>query len=191
VAEDAREFYAENRDFDWSFRDLRDLSSTVSGLARTEDPRMETPRWLVENVKPHLRGPRMEVATMREEIKRFLWGDSAPSFWGYMCAYDWVVFCWIFGRMADKPESFPYYCNDLAQYMDMMGVERDELPSAGAHNALADARWNKYAFERIRALNADRAFAVLPAGAAPTDLGWRQVRAATAGSGIFDREDQT
>lgn len=171
VADDDREYYAEDVDFDWTFAELRGLEKSLRGLAGAEDPRLETPRWLLENVKPHLTGSRrwpghfgsaMAVETIRSDLLSFFAGDTEPSFWGLMCDYDWVVFCWIFGRMADKPESFPYYCNDLAQYMDMVGVERSELPPAGEHNALTDARWNKQAFQRIRELSADRAFAMPP-----------------------------
>lgn len=168
VAEDDREFYAVNAEFDWTFPEVRDLSATLSGLTQDSlrglsyrrsalgDPRLETPKWLIDNVRPHLKYPKLEVATIRERIKEFI--DPDPSFWGYMCGYDWVVFCWIFGRMADKPRTFPYYCNELCQYMETVGVSRDELPPSGVHNALDDARWTKDAFERIRRLSTEKAF---------------------------------
>lgn len=158
VAEDDREFYAENAEFDWSFGELRGLTKTIGGLAGAGDPKMETPHWLIKNVKPYLRGHLMEVATIRESIRNFVWDE--PEFWGYMSSYDWVVFCWIFGRMADKPDSFPYYCNDLAQLMNMIGVERQDLPPEEVgHHALRDARWLKKAYDRVKQLSADRAFA--------------------------------
>ena len=27
-----------------------------------------------------------------------------PTFFGWYASYDWVVFCWIFGRMIDLPK---------------------------------------------------------------------------------------
>lgn len=39
-------------------------------------------------------------------------------FYGYYADYDWVVFCWLFGRMIDLPKGFPKYCRDLKQQMD-------------------------------------------------------------------------
>lgn len=79
---------------------------------------------------------------------------TKPVFYAYFASYDWVVFCWIFGRMMDLPKGFPMYCHDLKQMM----VERNLTSQwkqttcpepANAHNALADARWNKQLHEAI------------------------------------------
>ncbi len=43
---------------------------------------------------------------------------AQPKFYGYYCDYDWVVFCWLFGRMNDLPKGFPMYCVDLKQTLD-------------------------------------------------------------------------
>lgn len=40
------------------------------------------------------------------------------KFYGYYSDYDWVVFCWLFGRMIDLPKSFPMFCVDLKQMLD-------------------------------------------------------------------------
>jgi hypothetical protein len=71
-----------------------------------------------------------------EEIKDFIYNDSFkdncgnpiihdnnwlngnPQFYGIYADYDWVVFCWLFGKMNDLPKGFPKYCNDLKQEMD-------------------------------------------------------------------------
>jgi len=83
------------------------------------------------------------------EVLRFcdpdVWGE--PEFWGYYADYDWVVFCWLFGAMADLPDGFPMYCRDIKQLADALG--NPALPNQGEteHNALADARWNRKAWE--------------------------------------------
>lgn len=41
-----------------------------------------------------------------------------PKFYGYYADYDWVCFCWLFGRMIDLPKDFPMYCIDLKQELD-------------------------------------------------------------------------
>ncbi len=41
-----------------------------------------------------------------------------PEFYAYYSAYDWVAFCWIFGKMIDLPKGFPMYCRDLKQIFD-------------------------------------------------------------------------
>ena len=47
------------------------------------------------------------------------WGKEVPiKFYGYYADYDWVVFCWLFGKMIDLPKGFPKYCIDLKQELD-------------------------------------------------------------------------
>ncbi len=41
-----------------------------------------------------------------------------PVFYAYYSAYDWVLFCSLFGTMMDLPKGFPMYCNDLKQTLD-------------------------------------------------------------------------
>jgi hypothetical protein len=82
---------------------------------------------------------------------------TKPEFYGYYCDYDWVVFCWLFGKMIDLPKGFPMYCRDLKQTFDekqkIHGRDRDgreidlkktvRYPKqANEHNALDDARFN-------------------------------------------------
>jgi len=97
--------------------------------------------------------------------------DRNPEFYAYYADYDWVVFCWIFGRMIDLPNGFPKYCRDLKQIMDekvsfLMDKQNRRLPrgtvyrtlneaiyafkgrkdypaQVNEHNALDDAKWNR------------------------------------------------
>lgn len=69
------------------------------------------------------------------------------QFLAYYADYDWVNFCWTFGRMIDLPKGFPMYCYDLKQKMDDIGLtkewKRKYCPDPeGKHNALVDAKWN-------------------------------------------------
>lgn len=93
-----------------------------------------------------------------------------PEFYGYYADYDWVVFCWLFGKMIDLPQGFPMYCNDLKQILEtrgfacngttipleMWGKDIKEHPNypkqTNEHNALADARWNKQLYEFLKSL---------------------------------------
>lgn len=49
------------------------------------------------------------------------------SFYAYFADYDWVVFCWLFGRMIDLPSNFPQYCNDLKQIMEEVFIVNTEM----------------------------------------------------------------
>ena len=103
-------------------------------------------------------------------------GGSLPQFYGYYSDYDWVVFCWLFGKMIDLPIGFPMYCNDLKQILDEKAKRwlgsipqkscvfcddfdskldsikscKDYPKQTNEHNALADAKWN---FELYKFLN--------------------------------------
>lgn len=103
-----------------------------------------------------------------------------PEFYGYYSDYDWVVFCWLFGKMIDLPRGFPMHCRDIKQMLDeKISNENLEVPDGlgnmvkipntkdklkivkalsnypkkmNAHNALADAKWNKELYKFIEKL---------------------------------------
>ena len=71
-----------------------------------------------------------------------------PVFYSYYGAYDWVIFARLFGRLIDKPDSFPMWVRDLKQMMWERGLDTDwkrqnSPDPEGEHNALVDAHWNK------------------------------------------------
>lgn len=111
------------------------------------------------------------------ELKPGYWVDTNimnPEFYAYYADYDWVVFCWLFGRMIDLPKEFPMYCRDLQQTKDEKwdqlipnkiqplyrnigdGIfqnihDHPNYPKqSNEHNALADAKWN---YELYKFLN--------------------------------------
>ena len=117
-------------------------------------------RWIEEgNISKGFMYP---GGTSIEEVK-----TTNVQFYGYYSDYDWVVFCWLFGKMIDLPKGFPMYCNDLKQTLNEM-PERPKRTIFGyrtieaikedpnypkqtkEHNALADARWN---YELYKFLN--------------------------------------
>ncbi len=95
------------------------------------------------------------LKTIKEEIlifiapKYFSQITDKPEFWGYYADYDWVVFCWLFGSMIDLPKSWPKYCRDLKQLIDSKGNPEIPFKPTEEHNALADAKWNKEAYNWI------------------------------------------
>lgn len=72
--------------------------------------------------------------------------NGKPEFYGYYADYDWVVFCWLFGRMINLPKGFPMYCRDLKQMMDDRGLDKEwtkkNCPKSNVeHSAIEDAKW--------------------------------------------------
>ena len=151
VAEDGREYYAISTEFD---------PYTASA-------------WVVDHVFPCLpnmwngKPLPMECKPLRQiaiEVEQFLRGTEErsnadgftgqkPELWAYYADYDWVALCQLYGTMMDLPDGFPMYCRDIKQECDRLG--NPELPSqeSGEHNALADAKWNKKAWEFLKDYN--------------------------------------
>lgn len=103
---------------------------------------------------------------------------NKPKFYGYYADYDWVVFCWLFGKMIDLNKDFTMYCKDLKQELDnklnnkilpVRGIfvnpnkslkskikEIEGYPNypkqTNKHNALEDARWNKELYNFLKSL---------------------------------------
>lgn len=96
-----------------------------------------------------------------------------PEFYAYYADYDWVAFCWLFGKMIDLPNGFPMYCRDLKQDFDFFNHNfkmrkqigavghlhksindlkdfRDYPKQENEHVAIADARWTKKLYDFIQ-----------------------------------------
>lgn len=145
VAEDGRELYCEVADVDWS----------------------KASPWVLENVKPHLRhlapkfannlmwsldggiGGLMAREVIAEQVRAFCNPElhGKPEFWGYYADYDWVVLCQLFGTMMELPKGWPMYCRDIKQLCDDLGNPKLPEQGKGEHHALADAKWNKTAWD--------------------------------------------
>ncbi len=133
VAEDGREFYAENAEAD----------------------RAQASDWVKQNVFPHLLWFQDDQSALftRWAIKTNILqfcdkrDYGKPEFWAYYADYDWVVMCQLFGKMIDLPKGWPMYCRDIKQWCDMLGNPTLPPQTSVEHNALADARWVKTAWE--------------------------------------------
>lgn len=147
VAEDGRTFYAENSSFDERLADEWVRENVLSRLQWWDWYKsknhffLQTASGSVEvfGTITHIRSILLDFLTI---------DDDPPEFWGYYADYDWVVFCWIFGRMGDLPKGFPMYCRDIKQLLDESG--KNKIPDPlNEHNALDDAIWNKELYEHL------------------------------------------
>ncbi len=144
VSEDKREFYAELTDYerdqvnDW----LRD---NVLGCCRYSGKERDvlvaegpvTDRYVV--------GDSLWVA---KELEAWLGQFDQVELWSDVLAYDWVLFCELFGGAMSIPKNVYYIPFDLATLLKLKGVDPDidrikfaygENVSAPKHNALSDA----------------------------------------------------
>jgi hypothetical protein len=144
-AETGQEFYAEFTDVDLS--ELND--------------------WLQENVVQHLflkESNREAISNMQILddsiavkqaieiwLQQFGATENSIQFWGDCPAWDWILFCELWGGSFSRPKQVHYMCMDLATYLVGKGyapdVERHNLvknysdaQNLQPHNALYDAR---------------------------------------------------
>jgi hypothetical protein len=128
VADDGRELYLENANFDW--------------LTVPKD------HWIQENVRPWLYQDDYAHTSTRgriaEHVANFITSTTDNELWGFYSAYDHVVLAQLFGRMVDMPDGIPWFTNDLKQESLRLGINPDSVLQDGVqHHALSDARWNK------------------------------------------------
>lgn len=141
VAEDGRELYLQ----------------TTRAAFYHKHPGQCQHQWVRENVVPHLDDSEVSRGEMRQKILEFCNPQQygKPEFWGYYADYDHVALCQIFGTMMDLPKGFPMYTRDIKQFCDDLGNPKLPEQGKGEHNALADARWNKQAWEFLRQYSED------------------------------------
>lgn len=136
VAEDGRELYLENADFD-------------PGI-------VPEGHFLVENVFPWLYDSDIYLVSKAEIarlVQLFILAVEGPhELWGYYSDYDHVVLAQLFGRMIDMPEGIPWFTMDLKQEMTRLRIKGDQVPAQEGveHHALADARWNKVVYDHLQ-----------------------------------------
>lgn len=137
VAEDGRELY---------------MQTPRAAFLRAHPDRC-TNEWVRDNVLPHLLLGEVPHSKMRELLVDFCLVEKygKPEFWGYYSAYDHVALCQIFGTMMELPTDWPMYTCDIKQLCDSLGNPKLPEQGKGEHNALADAKWNKTAFEFLMA----------------------------------------
>lgn len=140
VCEDGREYYGISEEFDSH----------------------ECNDWVKNNVLPVLHNENVldarpkPLAQLGVDILRFVdRHQEPPEFWGFYCAYDWLVLCQMLGGMMKLPKSWPKFCNELKQYA-MASTSKSggyRMPSWEGyvkHNALEDARWTRAAHAHLR-----------------------------------------
>jgi hypothetical protein len=146
VAEDGRELYCENSDADLSKASDWVKENVILHLWSKQINKVDFNKWSLE--VNHWGGlcSHKEIAS---EIRRFCSVEKhgKPEFWGYYSSYDHVALCQLFGTMMDLPNGWPMYTRDIKQLCDSLG--NPKLPEQGRdeHNALADAVWNRQAYE--------------------------------------------
>jgi hypothetical protein len=122
VSDTGDEFYAENKDFN------------PSGFS-------ENMAFIKKYVMPKLMPPEKRLAPqdIRQNLHLWLRQFNEYRIWAYYGAYDWVVFCKIFGGLLKVPNNCPMRFWEL----DDIVTSRPAQDPETKHHALADAKWNR------------------------------------------------
>ena len=155
VAENGREFYAELIDYDRRQVDQWIQDNVITNLIYGE--KAENRRY---TEGAHV-GRKGDTAFVALEFSRWLGSFNALGqfeMWSDTLAYDWVLFCQMFGHAFKIPQDVFYIPFDLATLMKIKGVDPDvsreefaEVDDVGneKHSALWDAKIIKACYEKL------------------------------------------
>ncbi len=97
---------------------------------------------------------------VREQLRLWLARFEQIEIWADCLAYDWVLFCQLFGGALHIPKHIFFMPYDLSTYFRIRGLDANcqRIDYAGVesltlHNALDDALLVKLCFEKLNALN--------------------------------------
>ena len=136
VAEDGREYYAVNAEYD----------------VERASP------WLRDNVLANLgAGPRKSRAAIRLDLAKFFAIGGIPEFWAECGEYDWIVLRQLFGEITAWPSGWQYLAMDIEQWRIQLGAPPFPAQTGQLHNALEDARATRERWANLVQRVADRA----------------------------------
>ena len=169
VDEDGHTFYAEATDYStdqvdqWIQENVIDKLSIPPRLVWGDDKDMRVSgnkktvehylrKWLVEqSTKNAVYGDMRNVFPDRHPQKLEMWSDCY--------AYDWVLFCDLFGGAIKIPDCVYYIPFDLATLFRLKGIDPDinreeyaGMSGGQKHNALHDAKVIKACYEKAMGL---------------------------------------
>ena len=156
VAETGEEFYAEFNDYDkkqlnpWIKENVLsrlEMDQENEGFSRNDD---------TIKIKSN-------STKIKRELQNWLAQFESIEIWADVLAYDWVLFCELFGGGLNIPENIFYAPFDLATFFRMKGIiepiskfnndvsrfEFAGIDSSEQHNALADARAEMECFKKL------------------------------------------
>jgi hypothetical protein len=144
VSECGRKFYAEFSDYDKSQVDDWIQKNVINKLLYSCP---ESAYMIMDELSgnPHVIGDKNIIKT---ELARWLEQFESIEIWSDCLAYDWVLFCQIFGGALSIPKNVYYIPFDICTFFKAKGIDPDisreefvgEDHSMQKHNALYDAQ---------------------------------------------------
>ncbi|MCP4536243.1 MAG: 3'-5' exoribonuclease [Chloroflexi bacterium] len=156
VTDNGREFYAEFTDYDTMQIDNWLLNNVIGNLCLPDLSDGEEASANYDEYPQSVTVKGGKGAVVRE-LTRWLVGLGRVEMWSDTLAYDWVLFCQLFGHAFNIPENVYYIPFDIATLFKAKGIDpdvaREEFAGLEAdnqkHNALWDAKVIKACFEKL------------------------------------------
>lgn len=155
IAETGEKFYAELADYDESQVDDWLKENVISQLFYNDytwiDGIKEKENYRIKTSHSDLRDNICDWLILLGAEKFEIWSDCL--------AYDWVLFCEIFGGAMNLPESIYYIPFDICTLFKMKGINPDisrkdySRFDGDSHNALSDAMMIKACYENLTKRN--------------------------------------
>ena len=151
IAEDGKEFYAELIDYDYKQVDGWIRENVIKNLRLG----LVTENWSsIEKEQTLVRG---YTKFVKKQLMKWVSQFDAIELWSDCFAYDWVLFCELFGGAFRVPPHVYYIPFDICTLFKVKGIDpdisREEFAglteSAVKHNALWDAKVIKACYERL------------------------------------------
>jgi hypothetical protein len=98
-----------------------DFNFNYSNLKRLINKYGKTNKQIAEEIKDFCSKHLLDnsLKNNKGDVINQIEADATPKeFYAYYADYDWVAFCWLFGKMVDLPNGFPMHCTDLKQTFD-------------------------------------------------------------------------
>jgi hypothetical protein len=169
IAESGQTFYAELNDYDKSQVNEWLQKNVIKNLIMFEPKEDEEEHFSIlrhednpvgnDLYKSYSVQLRCNKKKLKLELEKWLSQFKEVEMWGDFIAYDWVLFCEIFGGAFNIPKNVYYIPFDISTLFKTRGIDTDinrerfafhdykfEIPK---HNALWDARIIKMCYERL------------------------------------------
>lgn len=152
VADNGQQFYAELTDYDDSQVDPWVRENVINHLWAKQ------PEWLMWSRPDYVFYMLGSTAHVAVSLAAWLHPFGAVEMWADCLAYDWVLFCNLYGGAMKIPGSVYYIPFDLATLFKLRGVDPDinreeysGVKTSAKHNALADSLVIRACYNRIMA----------------------------------------
>jgi hypothetical protein len=154
ISEDGKTFYGELRDYDKSQVNEWILTNVINHTSYLKDSgNME----IASKSYDCVYRPYNNKIYLMEDLKEWLWQFRDIEMISDCLAYDWILFCDLFGNALNLPRNISYIPTDICTIFRLKGIDPDisreefiDYPIEGTkHTALYDAKVIKACYEKL------------------------------------------